>query len=212
MHFRHALVPDAQALELMKPGNRPFDDPARDAQSAPMRNPAAAEHRLDATRPHLAAVRIGVISAVALYPLGPLTRSTDFAAHGRNGIQQRHQLRNVVRIGARQADGQRHAAAIGQDVMLAAGPASIGRIRPRLGPPFSARTWELSTTARDQSIWSAPCKRASKTACKRVHTPARCQAANRRQQVMPEPQPISWGRSSQAMPVLSTNKMPVNVW
>ena len=29
------------------------------------------------------------------------------------------------------------------------------------------------------------------------------------QQVMPDPHPISWGRSSQGMPVLRTNRIPV---
>src|SRR3954453_20668965 len=39
--------------------------------------------------------------------------------------------------------------------------------------------------------------------------PASCQSLNRRQQVMPEPQPISWGSISQGMPLFSTNRMPV---
>ena len=36
---------------------------------------------------------------------------------------------------------------------LAAPFGSIGRIRPRLRPPKTARTEQLSTTAWDQSIW-----------------------------------------------------------
>jgi hypothetical protein len=34
-------------------------------------------------------------------------------------------------------------------------------------------------------------------------------ASSRRQQLMPEPQPISSGRYSQGMPVFSTNRMPL---
>src|SRR5215210_7424938 len=41
------------------------------------------------------------------------------------------------------------------------------------------------------------------------HTPASCHSLRRRQHVMPEPQPISWGSISQGMPVLRTNRIPV---
>ncbi len=45
------------------------------------------------------------------------------------------------------------------------------------------------------------------------HTPCSCHAAERRQQVIPLLQTSSCGKSSQAMPVFSTNKMPVStVW
>jgi hypothetical protein len=40
--------------------------------------------------------------------------------------------------------------------------------------------------------------------------PAVAQSRSRRQQVIPLPQPISWGRYSQGMPVFSTNKIPVS--
>ena len=62
--------------------------------------------------------------------------------------------------------------------------------------------------ARDQPIWSASPSRSSKVVCSRCHTSACCQSRKRRQHVMPEPQPISWGRYSQGMPVLSTTRMP----
>ena len=44
---------------------------------------------------------------------------------------------------------------------------------------------------------------------KRVQTPWTCQSRSRRQQVMPEPHPISWGNISQGMPDFSTKRMPV---
>ena len=45
--------------------------------------------------------------------------------------------------------------------------------------------------------------------CRRLNTPALCQSLRRLQQLMPDPQPISGGRYSQGMPVLSTNRIPV---
>ncbi len=44
----------------------------------------------------------------------------------------------------------------------------------------------------------------------RSQTPAACQSRRRRQQVTPEPQPISWGSISQGMPDFSTKMMPVS--
>lgn len=78
--------------------------------------------------------------------------------------------------------------------------------------PKTARTEALSTADRDQSIWLASWSLASKTSCNFCQTPARSHPFNRRQQVMPDSHPISCGRSSHGMPVLSTNKMPVNAF
>jgi hypothetical protein len=41
-----------------------------------------------------------------------------------------------------------------------------------------------------------------------IHTPASVQSRSRRQHVMPGPYPSCWGRSTQDMPVSSTNRMP----
>ncbi len=43
-------------------------------------------------------------------------------------------------------------------------------------------------------------RRSNSTWCKRRHTPAACRPLNRRQHVMPDPQPNSWGSISQGMP------------
>jgi len=92
--------------------------------------------------------------------------------------------------------------------MFAAAFAAIGRVRPGFLPPVTALSIALSTSARDQSMRSAACNLESGSRCKSCQTPACYQSRSRRQQVMPQPQPISRGRSSQAMPVFSTNKTP----
>lgn len=58
---------------------------------------------------------------------------------------------------------------------------------------------------RDQSMQSAARSSASRILCSRSQTPAACQSRKRRQQLMPEPQPISWGNISHGMPDCSTN-------
>ena len=75
--------------------------------------------------------------------------------------------------------------------------------------PPGARTAAEPKDARDQSMRSACPRRSSTAPCSRSHTPASCHSRSLRQQVMPEPQPISCGSISQGMPVLSTNRMPV---
>src|SRR5205085_1764188 len=60
--------------------------------------------------------------------------------------------------------------------------------------PPNARTCELSIAARDQSIRSASFSFANNSSCSWCQTPASCHSRNRRQQVIPEPQPISCGR------------------
>jgi hypothetical protein len=73
-----------------------------------------------------------------------------------------------------------------------------------------ARTDELSTMVCAQLICPAACRRVSRVWCTRAHTPARCHLTRRRQQLTPEPQPISKGNAVQGIPVRSTNKIPVS--
>jgi hypothetical protein len=78
-----------------------------------------------------------------------------------------------------------------------------------LAPPF-ARTEALSTLTRSQSIAPLRPSSSSRTSCSAVHTPLACQSRRRRQHVMPEPQPISFGSSSHWMPVFNTKRIPVS--
>src|SRR5215208_16566 len=66
-----------------------------------------------------------------------------------------------------------------------------------------------SSEARSQSIWSASPRRSRRTRCSFSHTPASCHSFKRRQQVIPDPQPISFGSISQGIPLFSTKTMPV---
>ena len=87
---------------------------------------------------------------------------------------------------------------------------TIGRIGPGVRPPKTARTLPLSTTARSRWISPALPSVVSNSAWSFDHTERRVHSANRRQQVLPLPQPISVGRSCQGIPVFSTNTIPVS--
>jgi hypothetical protein len=61
---------------------------------------------------------------------------------------------------------------------------------------------------REKSSGSAACSFAGRTSCSRCRRPASCHSARRRQHVISEPKPSSWGSCSQEIPVCSTSRMP----
>jgi hypothetical protein len=69
---------------------------------------------------------------------------------------------------------------------------------------------EESTLMRDQPMRSAASSLARSISRNRSQTPACCHSRSRRQQLMPEPQPISCGSISQGIPDCGTNGMPVS--
>jgi hypothetical protein len=127
-----------------------------------------------------------------------------------------------VRVGSAEAEGKGRSSPVDHKMALRActtgasfsAVCRVGTDRTAFGtvPLFATPMAGMvcaSRATRDQSIWSASPRRSSKTRCRRSQTPARCQSRRRRQQVMPEPHPISWGSISQGMPLCKTNRMPV---
>ena len=87
----------------------------------------------------------------------------------------------------------------------------LGKDREPLGPfrPGQQRGGSAPSSSREQESASRN-GAASKAAHRRSQTPAWCQSRRRRQQVIPEPQPICGGSISQGIPVMSTKRMPVS--
>jgi len=210
MNLCAPFVTDAQATELVQPTQGAFHDPAGFAQTAAMRPAGARQSPGDSQSAQPTMMRTTPIGPIPLHNLGPLTRATPFAAQRRNRQHQGLQLSAVMHVGGGDLDAQWKALGIGAKMMFAARFAAVRRVGSRLKPPKTARTLLESTTARDQSIRSATCKRRNNSRWSFSHTPAFCQSRSRRQQVMPLPHPISKGRSRQAMPVLSTKRIPVS--
>jgi hypothetical protein len=211
VEFGITIVTYAKAAKLMQPTNRALDRPSFRTQSAAVGCVAFCQHRFDFLGPQLLTMWFRIVSPVALDTIGPLAWLPWFAADARNLLNQRQQLRDVVFVRPRYRGCEGNPLGIGDDMVLAAELAAIGRIAARFFPPCTARTELESIRARDQLILSAPCKRASNVWCSLSQTPRRCQARNRRQAVMPQPQPSSWGSNSQGIPVFSTNKIADNV-
>jgi hypothetical protein len=138
VHLGPAFVADKKALELVKPGERAFDDPAVATEAGAMLGLAAGDHRLNASSPKQAAVRVVVVAAVGDHALGATTRSSWPARDGRHVVEQRDQLGDVVAIAARDGPGEREPRAVDEEVVLGAGTASVDRARARFGAPFFA--------------------------------------------------------------------------
>jgi len=204
------FVPHRQAPKAVQPGERALDHPARAPETAPVRDAALGELRGDATREELIAVRLRVVATVALHEPGATRGTARTPAERRHRVDERQQLRHVVPVRGRQDRDERNPVRVGENMMLRPGLAAIGRVRSSVFPPRSARSDALSTTARARSSWPRRRNSVSRTVCKRFQTPARCHRASRRQQVLPEPQPISGGSIFHGIPLRSTKRIPVN--
>jgi len=194
----------------MQPRQTTFDHPAVPAEAASVLCAATGNDRNDPALSQFFPVRIRVVASVRIGRVRAALRPAGLSRHRWYGINQGDQLSDVVAVGRRKNGGQWNAVGVRKQVVLRTGLGSIRRVGPSLGPPKTARTLALSATARDQSMSSAPWSRLSSIWWMSCHTPASCQSRRRRQQVIPQPQPISWGRYSHGIPVFKTKSMPVS--
>ena len=113
-----AVVADEQALELVQPGEGAFDDPAVATEAGAVAGTAAGDLRGDAAAAEFAAVAGRVVAAVSSQPVGPPARPADFAADGRDTVEQRDQLGDVVAVTAGNRERERDPGGIDQEVVL----------------------------------------------------------------------------------------------
>jgi hypothetical protein len=205
-----SFIADSEATKPMQPCDGSFHDPTRLAQTAAMLGSAPRDLRLDALRLQGCPMRVGIVGTVALDELGFAFGMARFACDRGNSLNQGKQLGDIVAIGLGQNDRERNALRVGEEVVFRTGTTAIGRVRSRFFPAPKARMEELSATAREKSMRSAWRSLESSTWCNRSHTLARCHALSRRQQVLPDPQPISRGSIFQGIPERSTNTIPVS--
>ena len=136
----------------MEPGEGAFDDPANAAEAGAVFALSACDFGANAALAQLTAVLVVVVATVRGDAIRPSTRPTNRAAHQRDALDQRHQLRDVVAVAAGDRPGERDPGRVYEQVMLGAVSGSINRARARRGAPFFACTWLESATARDHSI------------------------------------------------------------
>lgn len=210
VHGRQAFITHAQPSELMQPCDSALYHPAGFTQPTTVRGATPGNLGTDALARQQSAQRIGVIGAVGLDQRRLASWCAAHARHGRDRRDQRQQLRDVMAVGARQDQRKGYALGVREEVVFAARTTAIGWVRSTFFPAPTARMEELSATAREKSSRFAPRSFDSNTRCSFVQTPRRCQYLSRRQQVIPEPQPISCGSIFQGMPERNTNSIPVS--
>ena len=154
MDVAAAFVADVEAAELVDPGEAALDDPAPAAESRAVLGLASGDTAGDAALAQPAAVFLVVVGTVGDDQVGPAAGSPRAATDGRDAVEQRFELGDVVAVGAGQHPGERDAVGVDEEVVLGARTTAVDRARARRGAPFFACTWLESATARLQS--SAP--------------------------------------------------------
>ena len=99
---------------------------------------AAGDQGCDAERADLAAVDLVVVAAIGDQATRLAFGWAAAALHGGDRFEQQQQLGAVVAVGAGDRPGERHAAAVGQEVVLGAAAAAVNRARTCRGAPFFA--------------------------------------------------------------------------
>ncbi len=135
-----AVGTDQQSAAVVEPGEGAFDDPAVAADAGAVLGLAAGDYGLDAPLPDEPPVFVVVVAAVGDQAAGPASWPADAAADGRHPVEQFEQLGDVVAVAAGQRPSERDAAAVYEEMMLAACPAAIDRAGTRFGAPFFACT------------------------------------------------------------------------
>ena len=209
MNIRTTFITNSQPAKLMQPGKCTFYYPASFAQPATVRCSTLGQQRFDLQNSQSDTVWPRIIGTVTLNNIRALTRLTTLSSYRWNRFNQWKKLRYVVAVSTGDNSSKRYPVGVGNYMMLTAIFASISGVWAGFLPPKIARTDAESTTAREKSILSAFRSLLSKMRCILSQTPAFCQSRSLRQHVMPEPQPISLGKCSQPIPVLSTNRIPV---
>jgi hypothetical protein len=155
MHVRAEFPADSQPPQLVQPRQRPLNPPPVLAQRRSEKVASTGEFGADAPLPEGSAVQVGVVAAVPDHRVRPPARASRPAPHRWDRVHQSQELGDVVDVGGGQHTRERQPVRVGDQVMLGAEPAAIDRARSSLVAPPMARTWLESTSARDQSSWSA---------------------------------------------------------
>jgi hypothetical protein len=103
---------------VVQPGKGALDDPAVAAEAGAVLGLAAGDLGLDPALPNVASVFVVVVAAVGGEAVGSFPRPADAASDGRDGVEQRDQLRDVVAVAASECAGERDPGRVDQEVVL----------------------------------------------------------------------------------------------
>jgi hypothetical protein len=205
-----ALVANRKSAVFRKPGQRALHNPPVSPQLLaalyalscyPVLYPAPSQGSF---------ALLVVVGFVGMQLLGtPPRPAPTRTLDGLYSVDEFFEDNRVVDVCGRERYREWDAPSIRNKVALRALLSFICGIRSGFCAPLLAGMEAESSDARSQSICSASPRRLSKRRCSLSHIPASCHSFRRLQQVMPDPQPISFGSISQGIPLFSTNTIPV---
>ncbi len=146
MDVRPFVIPHAQTAKLIEPGKRPLHDPPPPAQSTPVRGATHREPRHDVPRPQSAPNRRRVVAAIPEHIVRPPPRSSPSAMQWGNRIHQRQGFLRVVPVRAGQANRERHAPPVADQMTFA--PALSSVTLPKVSGSVAVTPKSSDTTVR----------------------------------------------------------------
>ena len=129
-----------QPAAVVEPGEGALDDPADATEAGAVFGLATGDLGLDPSGAELAPVLVVVVAAIGDDAVGTAPRPTDASTHGWDSIQEGEQLGDVVAVAAGERPGKRQAAAVYEEMLLAAAPATVDWAGTGLRAPFFACT------------------------------------------------------------------------
>ena len=203
------FITHPQPPVLVEPGEGALHHPAVTAQPLAGVDPFPGDADFDVALAEGTAAAGNVVGLVGVAFVWPFAAAAVGLPDRGDSIEHLREDDRLVAVGSGQEFGQWQPAAFDGDMTFDARFGAIRGVGTGQFAPLFAGTLAASTLTRLQSMRPASPSRSSSARCNASHTPAACQSRSRRQQVTPEPQPISWGSSSQGMPDCSTKMMPV---
>ena len=212
MDISSAFISDEQAPVSMEPGKGSLNNPAVLSKMRGTVHPTSGNAVLYMSHCARLSAKRKIVPFISVKFLRTTSGSPVQISQGRQMIQHIFQHFAIIHIGGSEADNKRNAIAIRYEMMFASRTTSIYGVGSCVFAPLFAWMTEPSIQALLQSIFFVCLRRGvcrQDMVTRLSQTPASCQSRSLRQQVMPLPQPISCGRSSHGIPVLSTKTIPV---
>lgn len=150
MNIGAAFVADGKAAEAADPGERSLNDPAVTSQVPAILDTAPGDAGDDVAVTAFAPAALVIIRLVGVQLVRPSAWSPAWPLERWHCVEHRLHHHGVVAVRPGQADGERNAIAISDDVTFGARPTTIGRVRPGLLASLFAGMLALSTAARSQ--------------------------------------------------------------
>ena len=209
MDVSAAFVADGETPKRVNPGQGALHHPSVLSEALAGFNTPAGNASLDAAPAQKSAAAAVVIGFVRVELPGPAPRSPTRAADRWKSIDHLLKERAVVLVRPREFRRQGDAGALDHNVPLRARLAAVRGVRPRkLAPLLPGHSRYREQPGSSRSGLSPRASRAAPSGCV-SRRPAPATPLSLRQQVIPEPQPISFGSNSPGRPLRSTKRMPV---